>query len=319
MAAAGAACAQDKLPRSQALVLVTRPARDAAEWVERLQQAGFNALALPLIEIAGVSAPEHRQALAAAWQTLDSYAACMFVSGNAVEHFFKSNQALARVVPTLLAIDSVANKNLQPTYRALPAALRMMAPGPGTAAALLAAGARASQIDSPAADAAQFDSEALWQLVGARDWQGKRVLLVRGLSEGLGAGVSSGRDWLSQRLKEAGAAVDVVSVYERRAPVLTGPQLQQAQKSASDGSVWLFSSSEALANLIAMPGLQAVDWSGARAVATHPRIEAAVLAAGWGVVSGSRPALADIVAKLASIESTIHERQQRISSALPGV
>ena len=179
----------------------------------------------------------------------------------------------------------------------------MMAPGPGTASALLAAGVSAAQIDSPALDAAQFDSEALWQLVGARDWQGKRVLLVRGSSEGLGAGVSSGRDWLSQRLKEAGAAVDVVSVYERRAPVLTALQLQQAQKAATDGSVWLFSSSEALANLLALPGLQAVDWSGARAVATHPRIETAVLAAGWGVVSGSRPALADMVATLASIES----------------
>lgn len=303
MAAAGAACASGGLPRCNTPVLVTRPARDAAEWVERLQQAGVNALALPLIEIAGVSAPEHRLALAAAWQTLDSYAACMFVSGNAVEHFFKPNQALAPVVRTQLAIDSVANSCLQPAYRALPTALRMMAPGPGTATALLAAGVSASQIDSPAADAAQFDSEALWQLVSARDWQGKRVLLVRGLSEGLGVGVSSGRDWLSQRLKEAGAAVDVVSVYERRAPVLTGPQLQQAQKAAADGSVWLFSSSEALANLLALPGLRAVDWSGARAVATHPRIEAAVLAAGWGVVSGSRPALADMVATLASIES----------------
>ncbi len=303
MTAADAASAQTGWPRFQTAVLVTRPAREAAEWVERLRQAGFNAMALPLIDIAGVSAPGHRQALAAAWHTLDGYAACMFVSGNAVEHFFKPNQALAPVVPTQSAIDSVANNCLQAAPCALPAALRCMAPGPGTAAALLAAGVPASQIDSPAADAAQFDSEALWQLVGKRDWRGKRVLLVRGLSQDLGGGVSSGRDWLSQRLQEAGAAVDSVSVYERRAPVLTGLQLKQAQTAARDGSVWLFSSSEALANLVAMPGLQAVDWSGARAVATHPRIEAAVLAARWGVVRGSRPALADIVATLASIES----------------
>ena len=312
MAAAGAATLLSRAPGLKRPVLVTRPAHDAADWVKRLQAAGFNALALPLIEIAAVSATRHVEALAQAWQALDSYAACMFVSGNAVEHFFKPNQAVAPVSCALFAINKVADEVLQgvpptPSLQSsppspIPPALRMMAPGPGTAAALLAAGVPAAQIDSPPADAAQFDSESLWQLVGERDWRGKKVLLVRGLSEGAG-GVSSGRDWLTHQLHDAGAQVDTVSVYQRRAPLLTAGQIQQARQAASDGSVWLFSSSEALAHLAAMPGLQATDWSGACAIVTHPRIEAAVRAAGWGVVSGSRPALADIVATLASIES----------------
>jgi len=63
--------------------------------------------------------------------------------------------------------------------------------------------------------------------------------------------------------------------------------------------VWLFSSSEAIANLqLLAPGQ---SWQQARAVATHPRIAQAARAAGFGVVWESRASLDDV---LASIEST---------------
>jgi len=259
-------------------VIVTRPAADAQHWVEQLRQGGFAAEALPLIDIAPAS---DTSALAQARQSLDRYAACMFVSGNAVEYFFQ---------PTLPG--------------GLPPSLRLMAPGPGTVAALLAAGVPEGRIDAPAADAGQFDSEALWAVVGQRDWQGLRVLVVRGESpDAAGGGVSSGRDWIARQWEAAGAQVDFVGVYQRRAPQFSGWQLERARAAAKDGSVWLFSSSEALANLVRHPALASVDWRGARAVATHPRIEAAVQAAGWGVVVASRPALTDIKDTLASIES----------------
>lgn len=62
-------------------VLVTRPAHDAAAWVQRLTEHGIAAEALPLIEIT----PEPPTgALAQARQRLGDYAAVMFVSGNAV-------------------------------------------------------------------------------------------------------------------------------------------------------------------------------------------------------------------------------------------
>ena len=67
-------------------------------------------------------------------------------------------------------------------------------------------------------------------------------------------------------------------------------------EAATDGSVWLFSSSEAVGHL------PAADWSQARAVATHPRIAEAVRAAGWGVVVESRPALTDILASIESMQ-----------------
>ena len=67
---------------------------------------------------------------------------------------------------------------------------------------------------------------------------------------------------------------------------------------ASDGSVWLFSSSEAVHNLQA--SLPDVGWSRARAVTTHERIAQAARAAGFAEVRETRPALADV---RASIES----------------
>lgn len=281
-------------------VIVTRPAHDAQHWVEQLQQGGVSAHALPLIEIAPASAAPDIEALQQAWQTLDGYAACMFVSGNAASYFFTQKSPLSQYKWAQPAINNIAACALP----GVPTGLRFMAPGPGTAAALLAEGVPAGQIDTPSADALQFDSEALWQVVGQRDWQGRRVLVVRGQSRGSGpaAAASSGRDWLTRQLHGAGAQVDLVSVYERRAPCLSEAQLECAQQASTDGSVWLFSSSEAVANLSSALGLAVPDWRGARAIATHPRIAETLRAAGWGVVVASRPALSDILGTLRSIE-----------------
>jgi uroporphyrinogen-III synthase len=292
-------------------VIVTRPAHDAGDWVQQLQQNGFAGEALPLIDIAAASSAADVQAVAQAWQAIGSYAACMFVSGNAVRFFFESNMALRQHLPGLTAINNVANQRWEP----LPPTLRFMAPGPGTAAALLAAGVPAGQIDAPPLDADQFDSEALWQVVGQRDWHGRRVLVVRGVTgqdhEASETGgttdkrvVSSSRDWITRQWQAAGAEVDFVGVYERRAPLWTQAQVQRTRLASADGSVWLFSSSEAVLNLIQQPGLEGVDWGRAVAVATHPRITATVRDIGWGVVAESRPALTDILSCLRSIESS---------------
>jgi uroporphyrinogen-III synthase len=155
-------------------------------------------------------------------------------------------------------------------------------------------------MDAPSADAAQFDSEALWQVVDAQVKPGDRVLIVRGTdgqAEGPDQGV--GRNWFARRLDEAGATADFVVSYQRGLPRFSPEQLSLARAAAVDGSVWLFSSSEAVANLqTCLPGQ---DWRGARAVATHARIAAAARDAGFGVVRESRPALADIVGSIESL------------------
>ena len=280
-------------------ILVTRPAQDADKWVTQLQQWGITAQALPLIEIAAVSRPTDIDALLQARSRLNAYTACMCVSSNAVEHFFShfkgSNTTFDQSIRAQAATESIAD--------GMSGQIRFLAPGPGTVAALLASGIPAGQIDSPPPDAEQFDSEALWQVIGQSEWRQAKVLIVRGKGDPTDSSAGTGRDWLTQQWVAGGAAVDVVSSYERRAPELTAQQMALAKAASHDGTVWLFSSSEAVTNLIQQPGLSAVQWHGAQAIATHPRIEAAVKAAGWGVVQPSRPALQDIMAALASIES----------------
>ena len=252
-------------------VLVTRPASEALGWVDDLRSRGFDAQALPLIEIAPVDLP-----LDAGLKALgiDNFRAVMFVSGNAVRHFF-------RRVPGALP---------------WPERARAWAPGPGTAAALLEAGVSASAIDSPPPDAAQFDSETMWGRVAAQLVPGDRVLIVRGADA---SGTGAGRDWLADQLQAAGAKVEKMAVYLRRAPLFSAGELAQARQGASDGSVWLFSSSQAIAHLGSM--LPGQDWSRARAVATHPRIAQAARSAGFGVVCESLPTRDGVAAALESI------------------
>ncbi len=259
-------------------ILVTRPLREAQEWVQALQQAGHEAQTLPLIGIGPAPDPVGVQQ---AWRRLGEYQGVMFVSANAVAGFFEARPA------------TVAD------FRSPDTTTRAWATGPGTRNALLRASVPEARIDAPAADAAQFDSEALWQIVGKGVGTGTLVLIVRGGDAADGAGSQgAGRDWFARHVSEAGGRVDFVVSYQRLRPQLDAGQLQRAQNAARDGTVWLFSSSEAIHNLRA--ALPQQDWTAARAVATHPRIAQAAREAGFAVVHESRPALADVCASIES-------------------
>ncbi|MEJ8837091.1 uroporphyrinogen-III synthase [Ramlibacter sp. AN1133] len=247
-------------------VVLTRPRQEAERWAGRLRARGHAPLVLPLIAIAP---PRDLEPLRAAAEDLARYRAVMFVSANAVQGFLV----------------------VAPEFEGP----RAWAPGLATRDALRAAGVPAERIDTPAEDAEQFDSESLWRQVGDQLHAGDRLLLVRG---GDSEGRSQGRDWLAQQLAARGVAVDTVVAYIRELPAWTEEEHACARRAASDGSIWLFSSSEAAGNLAAL--LPGQSWAGARAIATHPRIARAVRALGFGSVSESRPAFEDV---LASIES----------------
>lgn len=268
-------------------IIVTRPRQEADAWVSELRAHQLDAVALPLIHI---TAPASSEAVAQRWRDLRQYQAVMFVSSNAVAYFFRSNQAIAGDKWAECAIKS-----------------RAWATGPGTLRALLAQSVPAACIDAPAADAKQFDSEALWQLVHSQVKTADKVLIVRGCSSdpyGLGGAAMNGRPWLADQLLAAGVQVDCVVSYQRGSPVLDAAQQQIVGDARRDGSVWLFSSSESIANLLQLtqsaPG-SPLDWSKAIALATHPRIAQAARAAGFGVVYESRPLLADVVASIESV------------------
>ena len=65
---------------------------------------------------------------------------------------------------------------------------------------------------------------------------------------------------------------------------------------APESHLWLFSSSEAVANLQALA--PAADWSRSAALASHPRIAQAARAAGFGRVDLTAPVPAAVVALL---------------------
>ena len=263
-------------PTARSPVLVTRPAPEAARWVEALVAQGIAAEALPLIDIVPV---QDSPALAAARADLADQAVAMFVSPNAVRGFFEKNRALALQSSAQAAIET-----------------RAWSPGPGTTTALVEAGWPAERIDEPAADAPQFDSESLWAQVSTQVRPGLRVLIVRG---GDAQGEPSGRAWLATQLHAAGAAVQEVAAYRRQPPAADGAWAARAQAAAQDGSLWLFSSSEAIANL--RQCMPAQDWRAARALATHPRIADAAQAAGFGSVMATRPTLEAVAASIKSL------------------
>lgn len=263
------------------VVIVTRAQPDAARWVRDLCASGLQAKALPLMAVQPVAdADPLRQAAA----NLARYAAVMFVSAHAVEGFFA-------------AAPSAAARFAQ-AAGALP---RAWCTGPGTMAALRRSGVAEAAIDAPPAQAQQLDSETLWRVVGRQLAAGQRLLIVRGSDAGASAGAEGvGRDWLAQQARASGATVEFVVAYQRGLPELDTQALALAADAAGGQAVWLFSSSQAIANLRQLMPRQA--WSQARALATHERIAAAAREAGFGVVCASRPGLADVVASIESMQ-----------------
>lgn len=253
-------------------VLVTRPAAQASGWVQGLCDRGLDAAALPLI---GIAAAADSGAVAAAWSGLSAQRLAVFVSPNAVEHFFA----------------------MRPVGAAWPAGTLAGSTGPGTSQALRRWGVPETQLVAPPADAAQFDSEALWLQLAPRDWRDAGVLIVRG---------DGGRDWLTDTLRSHGARVTHVAAYRRVAPAFAAAEhVLLGEALATPGAhVWLFSSSEAV-GVLATQAAPAASWASARAIATHPRIADSARAAGFGQVILARPELDAVVACLQSLPPTV--------------
>lgn len=252
--------------------MVTRPAEQAQAWVRDLAAHGVLAVSLPLIDTVPPADDRDLRHWRAHWPQAD---ALMFVSGAAVRAFFDATPMAA-----------------------VPTHTRFWAPGPGTAQALAEAlpvwGVSPAQIDAPPIEAEQFDSEALWAVVHPQVRPGHTVVVVGG---------GAGRDWLAERCEAAGATVHRCVAYARQAPNPTPAWRAQLLQVQQANSVWLFSSSQAIDHLQAL--VPDADWSGSRAVVTHPRIGQAAHAAGFARVCMSRPTLVDVIKTLESME---HDR-----------
>jgi uroporphyrinogen III methyltransferase/synthase len=273
-------------------VVVTRPAGQSRQLTEALQAAGLDVLSFPLLAIgpAADDAP-----LRVALARLDTFALVVFVSPNAIAYAL---DALAGVqgaavaqwpaqVPVAVvgpaSVAALAERGIAPP------ACRVIAP-----AGAAANGQGADDI-APEAEALRFDSEALWARLDPAALAGKPVLIIRG---------NGGRDWLGERLREAGAQVEAVEAYQRTLPEPSAMQWQAVRDNLRPGAAphaWLLTSSEAVRNLdaLARQHLSPEEDAALRQVqciAPHARIAEQALALGFPHVLRAAPGDAGLLA-----------------------
>lgn len=255
-------------------VWVTRPMPACAVWVQALRQQGLDAWPAPLLEIGPSPDPAALRAsfdaIADQSSTLD---AIMWVSSAAIAG----------------AVDTLGPTRMAHMVQWAQQGCRFWVTGPGSAKALHVASIPWASIDRPAGPV--LDSEGLWATVGAQVKPGWRVALVRGADA---SGRVAGNPWLAQQLTAKGASVVTWVAYQRMAPCWPDEQRQRVLQAPTHQDIWLFSSSQGLNYLPER------DWTGGRALATHPRIAAQVAAKGFSVVKLTSPVLDQVIASLKS-------------------
>jgi uroporphyrinogen-III synthase len=192
-------------------VLVTRPAHQARRFQQLLAEAGAQTVLFPVVEVRPAA---DLPALAEQLAEIATYDTALFISANAVEFGL---QALA--TPQLL----------QP--------LTLGAIGKKTAQALQRHGLTAQWVPT-----AGFTSEDFLALPQTQQLTGRRILIFRG---------TGGRELLADTLRQRGASVTQVEVYQRVCPKIDASQLKQHHEQQQLDIIAL-TSSEGILNLVAM-------------------------------------------------------------------
>ena len=252
----------------RATIVITRPGGQSSALLARLDREGFDALEFPLIDIAPVADDAPLRAALDELYGPERYALVVFVSPNAVDHAFGR------------------------MFAPWPVDVPVAVVGPGSVAALARQGVHAPghRVLSPPTEHAdpRFDSEALFAAIeahfGETGLQGKRVLIVRG---------DGGREWLAERLEEAGARVEKVAAYRRLMPEPSTQKWERVHALlAGAPHAWLLTSSEGVRNLddLAREHLTADEIARlkhAPLVCPHPRIAEAARQTGFDTITVS--------------------------------
>jgi uroporphyrinogen III methyltransferase/synthase len=242
-------------------VVVTRARAQASELARLLAALGAEAIELPAIRIEPrVDTDEVRRAVA----DLQSYALVCLTSANGARLLFEAMADQGR--------DARALANA--TVAAI---------GPGTAAALAEHGVIADIVPERSV------AESLIESLAGIDVNGKPVLIAR---------AAEARDVLPDALRERGAKLDVVSLYETVAESPDPEALERAQ----DADFITFTSSSTVKNFV-----EAVDGllpKGARIVSIGPITSEAVREAGLSVdVEAERHDIGGLVEAILSAAS----------------
>ena len=237
-------------------VVITRPAHQAAGLAREIAALGGRPLVFPAIVILP---PADEAPLREVQWNLARYDIAIFVSANAAEY-------------------GVGDRAAWPTH------VLVLAPGPGTAAALAAAGIADVRIP-----ATTMDSEGLLALPELFDVAGKRIVIFRG---------DGGRELLRSALEARGAKVVQIECYRRAKPQSGAAGLIEAWRDKRIDAVTL-TSSEGLDNLWAIFDDEGRAYlTGTPAFVPHPAIAEHAIALGLRSVIVTPPADAGLLASL---------------------
>lgn len=251
-------------------VIVTRPAGPGQRLAEELGRRGRKVVWCPAFDIV---APADEAEVQRTLARLAEYDLALFVSPNAVQ---ATAARLSADWPASTVIGAVGAATLEAT-----AALR--------------GAAQAVKLAPEAED--ESGSEGFWRAWQASGRQARKVLLLR---------ASAGRDWIVERFRAAGAVVDALAVYDRRAHRLGESERRLIREWQREGRapVTIVSSTEAVASILEQVGgiEGATDWlKQGIALATHPRIAQRLRSAGFARVETSG---ADDLAVIGTLESS---------------
>jgi len=199
----------ERRPLHGRTVVVTRARAQASGLAATLRELGAAVVELPAIRIEPLTASDEVRAAAA---EIDDYSLICLTSPNGVRLLF---EALA-----------AAGKDARALAGATVAAI-----GAGTARELAARGIRADVVPE------RFVAEALVEALAGVEVEGRRVLVAR---------AAEARDVLPEALRERGAEVDVVALYET---VREEPD-EEAVAAAQEADYVTFTSSSTVRNLV---------------------------------------------------------------------
>lgn len=246
-------------------VLITRPQADAAPLAGLLEERGFEVVSLPTVSVDRV---EEQTELHAALRHFHAYGWILFTSRNAVQ----------------IVLDEISRLGLS-----IPPAVKVGAVGPRTAADLAASGVTVDCVPSDAS-AVSLARALIAQGVG-----GTSVLLPAG---------DRARTELPEALRDAGANVDVVTVYRTSVGVAASPA-EVEQLRAGEIDVVALASPSAFAGLVSLLGDDVSPLRRVRLVCIGPTTASAVREAGFEPAAVAAPHTVEgLVDAIANLEMT---------------
>ncbi len=175
-------------------VIACRPQAQNHSWCALLEQQGFQAVELPLMEVADLCQADAKRAIKDIILKLDEFDILIFISQNAVSYAFEWIEDFWPQLPVKQKLFAIGRKTAQcireKSERAYPEMLDCLD-------------------NSLMSASGSMNSEALLELDDLRQVNGKKVLIFKG---------KAGRTHIKSVLTERGAKVETCELYERSLP-----------------------------------------------------------------------------------------------------